>query len=113
MIYELRIYRCVVSVRRRGPYTTCADVALQSKRQAFRCREEFGNGSIPGAGQVHGGPLFPGGKEGMRAEGFEPPRAVKLRGFSYRLRLSPPWLTALGSREARFAVWTIPSPCPG
>jgi len=56
---------------------------------------------------------FPGGKEGMRAEGFEPPRAVKLRGFSYRLRLSPSWLTALGSREARFAVWTIPSPCPG
>ena len=56
---------------------------------------------------------FPGGNEGMRAEGFEPPRAVKLRGFSYRLRLSPPWRTALGSRDARFAVWTIPSPCPG
>jgi len=28
----------------------------------------------------------------MRAEGLEPPRAVKLRGFSYRLRLSPPRL---------------------
>ena len=26
----------------------------------------------------------------VRAEGLEPPRAVKLRGFSYRLRLSPP-----------------------
>src|SRR5207244_9094816 len=94
----------------RRPYTTCADVALQSKRQAFRCREEFGNGSIPGAGQVHGGPLFPGGKAGIWAEGFEPPRAVKLRGFSYRLRLSPPWRTALGIRDARFAVWPIPSP---
>src|SRR5262245_27243228 len=35
-------------------------------------------------------PLFPGGREGMRAEGLEPPRAIKLRGFSYRLRLSPP-----------------------
>jgi len=27
----------------------------------------------------------------VRAEGFEPSRAVKLNGFSYRLRLSPPW----------------------
>ena len=26
----------------------------------------------------------------MRAEGVEPSRAVKLNGFSYRLRLSPP-----------------------
>src|SRR2546426_3118144 len=29
-------------------------------------------------------------QELVRAEGLEPPRAVKLRGFSYRLRLSPP-----------------------
>ena len=24
---------------------------LQSKRQAVRCREEFGNGAVPGAGE--------------------------------------------------------------
>ena len=31
----------------------------------------------------------------MRAEGLEPSRAVKLNGFSYRLRLSPPGHGAL------------------
>ena len=41
-------------------------------------------------GRAHSRPLFPGGREDMRAEGLEPPRATKLRGFSYRLRLSPP-----------------------
>ena len=42
-------------------------------------------------GRGHGVPLFPGsGERVVRAEGVEPSRAVKLNGFSYRLRLSPP-----------------------
>jgi hypothetical protein len=36
--------------------------------------------------------LLFGRQDLVRAEGLEPPRAVKLRGFSYRLRLSPPQL---------------------
>jgi|GEM_PF-2960289 len=34
-------------------------------------------------------------REFVRAEGLEPSRAVKLNGFSYRLRLSPPGRGAL------------------
>src|SRR5271167_1295621 len=36
----------------------------------------------------------PGGRM-VRAEGLEPSRAVKLNGFSYRLRLSPPGRSVL------------------
>jgi len=42
-------------------------------------------------------------REMVRAVGVEPTRALRPCGFSYRLRLSPPW-------TGRFAVWTIPSP---
>ena len=50
-------------------------------------------------GRAHSVPLVPGARERtvkmVRAEGVEPSRAVKLNGFSYRLRLSPPGCGAL------------------
>ncbi len=56
---------------------------------------------------------FPGGKEGMRAEGFEPPRAVKLRGFSYRLRLSPSLLQSVSKVCGLDYPFTVPRIAPG
>jgi hypothetical protein len=41
-----------------------------------------------------------------------PHEPVRLYGFSYRLRLSPPKRSA-ECAIAKFAVWTIPSPSPG
>jgi len=38
-------------------------------------------------------------REMVRAVGVEPTRAVKPCGFSYRLRLSPPWRRAVSSRS--------------
>jgi hypothetical protein len=36
----------------------------------------------------------------VRAEGLEPSRAIKLNGFSYRLRLSPPGRGILGAHPS-------------
>ena len=40
------------------------------------------------------------------------PHGLAACGFSYRLRLSPP-SSSRHRRKVGFAVWTIPSPCPG
>ncbi len=56
------------------------------------------------------------GKRVVRAEGVEPSRAVKLNGFSYRLRLSPPGRRAW-KRQRRVCgldyPFTVPRENPG
>ena len=91
---------------RRGPFSTttrwvdvvhpgCRPSRPGARRgQALRCPRDRPSDrqwspSLERRGGPHGGPAVPGDKL-VRAEGLEPPRAVKLRGFSYRLRLSPP-----------------------
>ena len=72
----------------------------------------LGGSSVAGTRKLTVARCFPGGERVVRAEGFEPPRAVKLRGFSYRLRLSPPWRTAIQVCGLDYP-FTMPSMRPG
>jgi hypothetical protein len=46
----------------------------------------------------------------VRAAGLEPAQALRPYGFSYQLRLSPPWRLGGSPPTRKFVVWTIPSP---
>ena len=70
--------------------------------------------ALGGEGPLRGDSVasFSGARRGeWCGRGDSNPHEHSLNGFSYRLRLSPPRRCAL-KRVGRFAVWTIPSPCP-